>query len=261
MTGEQVEIETPGLRMAYGLVPWDTAACGFPVADIRRLELIDGGRCGRDFVTFERWRAAHGVRLAACRLPHQALAESMFLEERGFRFIEMVLRPEAKIALLAPSSQEGFEIAPAVAADLPGIEAMAQTAFTTDRFTMEPRIRLGCGGDRYRQWVASALAHPHQELLAVTADGSVLAFFITEDRPMDGTVYWHLHAVAPGLQGQGWGKRIWRAMIERERARGFARIETTVSARNPAVLNLYARLGFRFGAPEMTFHWVGRADG
>jgi ribosomal protein S18 acetylase RimI-like enzyme len=260
MSGNQGEIATPTLRMAYALVPWDTAACGFPVGDIRGLELLDAERAGQDFAAFEHWRAAHGARLVACRLPHQALAESMFLEARGFRFVEMVLSPQAEIARLPVSLQEGFEIAPAGPSDLPGIEAMALTAFTTDRFTIEPRIPRVCGGERYRRWVASALAHPRQALFKVTAEGRLLAFFITEDRTEGGLVHWHLHAVAPGLQGQGWGKRIWRAMIERERARGLARIATTVSARNAAVLNLYAGLGFRFGAPQMTFHWVGGAD-
>jgi RimJ/RimL family protein N-acetyltransferase len=37
---------------------------------------------------------------------------------------------------------------------------------------------------------------------------------------------------------------------------GARSIRTTISARNTAVMNLYARLGFRFSAPDMTFHWV-----
>ena len=31
--------------------------------------------------------------------------------------------------------------------------------------------------------------------------------------------------------------------------------ETTISAHNAPVVNLYARLGFRFTRPQATFHW------
>lgn len=33
-------------------------------------------------------------------------------------------------------------------------------------------------------------------------------------------------------------------------------IETTISLHNTTVLNLYARLGFAFAPPQMTFHWL-----
>ena len=56
-------------------------------------------------------------------------------------------------------------------------------------------------------------------------------------------------------QGKGLGKRIWRAMVEYCRANGILEIATTVSLRNPPVLNLYAGLGFRFYDPQMTLHW------
>jgi hypothetical protein len=33
-------------------------------------------------------------------------------------------------------------------------------------------------------------------------------------------------------------------------------VTTTISSRNTRVLNLYAKLGFRFMPPEITFHWL-----
>jgi RimJ/RimL family protein N-acetyltransferase len=44
-------------------------------------------------------------------------------------------------------------------------------------------------------------------------------------------------------------------LVQAKRA-GAKRVRTSVVARNNRVLNLYARLGFRFSQPKMTFHWV-----
>ena len=80
-------------------------------------------------------------------------------------------------------------------------------------------------------------------------------FFIVEERP-DGSVYWHLTAIAPASQGKGIGKRLWSAMVRRCVDSGASRIETTISAHNTPVMNIYAGLGFRFGSPRLTLHWV-----
>ena len=76
---------------------------------------------------------------------------------------------------------------------------------------------------------------------------------------MDGTCYWHLNAVATELQGKGYGRRAWSAMLQHAQANGARRVRTSIVARNHRVLNLYARLGFRFPPPLMTLHWVRSA--
>jgi RimJ/RimL family protein N-acetyltransferase len=49
-------------------------------------------------------------------------------------------------------------------------------------------------------------------------------------------------------------------MIDRHRDRGMTAVETTISAHNLPVMNLYARLGFRFSQAEMTLHRGDLAD-
>jgi RimJ/RimL family protein N-acetyltransferase len=43
-------------------------------------------------------------------------------------------------------------------------------------------------------------------------------------------------------------------MMLLQRDNGMRAIETTISAHNTPVMNLYARLGFRFEDAQMTFH-------
>ena len=99
------------------------------------------------------------------------------------------------------------------------------------------------------------LDHPSQRL-HVIRDGSLLAAFFVTERLADGTCYWHLNAVTPDAQGKGYGRRAWLAMLHQAQGDGAQRVRTSIVARNHRVLNLYARLGFRFPPPLMTFHWV-----
>ncbi|NIM40420.1 MAG: GNAT family N-acetyltransferase, partial [Hydrogenophaga sp.] len=43
-----------------------------------------------------------------------------------------------------------------------------------------------------------------------------MAFFIVE-APAPIEAYWHLTAVAPAFQGQGYGRRVWRAVMDMHR--------------------------------------------
>jgi RimJ/RimL family protein N-acetyltransferase len=186
---------------------------------------------------------------------HDRLKESMLLEQRGFRFIEMIYRPRLSAVREATFPQDDLEISPATDGDLPTIEQIAGSAFKTDRFHLDPRLDRDFADRRYRRWVRTSLQHPSQRLLKISEAGSIVAFFIVERFP-DGRCYWHLTAIAPAMQRKGLGKRIWRAMIMRHGSEGIDRIETTISAHNVAALNLYAGLGFRLQPPAMTFHWV-----
>jgi RimJ/RimL family protein N-acetyltransferase len=179
----------------------------------------------------------------------------MFLEAQGFRFIEMVLHPRlAGLSALA-LPEDDLQIVPADAADLPGLVAIAEHAFIHERYHVDPRLDPRLGDRRYGRWVRSSLAHPTQRLLKVLDAERLIALFLVEKRT-DGSAYWHLTAIAPSWQGQGYGRRVWQAMLRRHQVEGCESVTTTISARNTPVLNLYAQLGFRFLPPEMTFHWI-----
>ena len=51
--------------------------------------------------------------------------------------------------------------------------------------------------------------------------------------------------VAPTLRGKGYGYALVRALIERSRAVGLARVSLNVDGSNGPALSLYSRLGFR----------------
>ena len=145
--------------------------------------------------------------------------------------------------------------------DLPALVAMAGHAFRNERFHMDPRLLRGIGDQRYQNWVISSLDHPSQRLRVVCDGDRTIAFFVTELIDDGRCSYWHLNAIAPDAQGQGYGRRAWRALMSEARSQGAEKIQSSIVARNVRVINLYASLGFRFIEPAMTFHWLRDSHG
>ncbi|MFT3847202.1 MAG: GNAT family N-acetyltransferase [Propionivibrio sp.] len=252
------QLDTASLRMEWSAALWDEAVCGFPVLQISSLD-VKGPGAGGDFRQFERIRDHLGAGLVSCRLSHEHLRESMLLEDQGFRFIEMMFGPELELSKHpAERTDDLLMVERAGDDDLPHLLEIAGSSFQNERFKMDPRLDPAISDQRFRNWVASSLHHPRQRLYAVREKRRNIAFFVTELLD-DGTCYWHLNAVSPDLQGQGYGLRVWRSMIEQAAKDSAVRVRTSIAARNHRVLNLYARLGFRFPPPSMTFHWVRQA--
>lgn len=247
-------VDTWNLRLRWSEAPWDSAIFGHTVLQITDME-IRGTEAASDFSVFETARDTLGAGMVSCRLPHDRLRESMLLEDRGFRFIEMAYQPELSHLDAITQPEETLAISRAATQDLPAILDIASTSFRNERFHVDPRLDPKLGDLRYCNWVRSSLNHPSQRLYVLRDMDEIVAFFVTEMLE-DHTLYWHLNAVSPKAQGQGYGKRAWQAMLRLAKKEGAARIRTCIVARNHRVLNLYARLGFNFPPPLMTLHWV-----
>jgi RimJ/RimL family protein N-acetyltransferase len=251
-------ISTSDFHLEARLVSWDSEVFGIPVAQIEKLAITSSFTNTEAFLEFEAWVERNAIGIVSCRLDHTKLRESMFLENRGFRFVEMVLHPT--LDRLGARSFPGDSplIAPAEKVDLPELRVIAETAFSHERYHVDPRLNSRLANLRYGNWLESSFHHPRQVLLKISATDQLVGFFIVETLA-DASAYWHLTAIAPALQGQGYGLRAWQAMLARHKNEGITSVSTTISARNTAVLNLYAKLGFRFLPPEMTFHWIRSA--
>jgi len=251
-------IRTPALALSSCLVPWDSEAFGFPVAQIDALHVTDALLAHAEFRELYRWANVNNVCLISCRLPHQKLSESFFLEEEGFRFIEMVLHPQIENLNHLVLDDQSMAVLPAEVTDLPELTAIAESAFRAERYHVDPRVDADRANVRYGNWVRNCLNNPKQMLLKVMEARELVALFVIEIVE-SGKAYWHLTAVKPSLQGKGLGLRAWKTMLHYHQLTGVETVETTISARNVRVLNLYSRLGFRFLPPEMTFHYVSNA--
>lgn len=249
------EFENEALCLKACKVAWDSDILGVPVGNIIKIELKEKRSVQREFHLFKTWVHDNGYGMISCRLPHQKLLESTLLERNDFRFIEVVLHPTLNNLQDFVIYEHNLSVGSVEKTEISLIGDIAACAFGYERFHMDPLLHPKFGDKRYRRWAENSYGDQKQNLLKVTMRDKIVGFFLVEYK--DDLVYWHLTAVDPVFHGQGYGYRVWMAMLGYHKQEGVHRILTTISARNIPVLNLYSKLNFRFLPPEMTFHWVG----
>jgi len=240
--------------MDYFLVPWDTDILGYPVAEIEHLEVIDVQRAGYQFSFFTDWCDSQKIQFCSCRIRHDQLTESFFLQQHCFRFVEINYSPELRDLdqLKLPSDPIVVELAHAE--DQESLGQMAGRIFEHGRFHQDPTLGPEIGNERYKIWLLNSFSNPDQSVFKCIDGDEIVGFFVVE-YPGKSRCHWSLIGLAPGLGGRGMGTRVWQAMMRFHQDEGMNSIVTSISSHNPAVFNLYIKLGFRFPLPRVTFHW------
>jgi RimJ/RimL family protein N-acetyltransferase len=251
----EFDLTTSSLRLAAYEAPWDSAVFRIPVVQIDQLEVLEPQGALADYAQYQSWVAREHIGIVSCRLLHDRLRESMFLEANGFRFVEMVLHPWLGHLQKRNAVADDIEIIPADESDLEELRVIAETAFGHERYHVDPRLDPALGDERYGRWVRNSLNHTTQRLLKILDGERLIGFFVVEPKSQQ-SMYWHLTAISPQWQGCGYGRRAWSAMLHYHQSEGYDTVSTTISAQNIRVLNLYSQLGFRFMPSEMTFHWI-----
>lgn len=248
-------IDTNALKLDYFLVPWDTEIIQKPVADVADIEILDESLVLDDYRNFTDWCEREHIYLCSCRLGHDRIVETLFLEQQGFRLIELNYRPQlAGLQGLSLKNDE-FEIVRAEHTDKHLLADIAVSIFQHGRFHQDPRIGPELGNKRYRAWMLNAFELPHQQVYKCMHDDNIAAFFVAE-QPEQKHCFWSLVGMAPAYQGKGLAKSIWRHMLAMHQTEGIDTVSTSITSHNVPVFNLYVALGFRFPAPQSTFHWV-----
>jgi RimJ/RimL family protein N-acetyltransferase len=254
MTIGSFSLSRDGLLLQAQLAPWDEAAFGFPVAQITRIA-APSNEAAEAYGEFEAWILANDVRIISARLPHDRLADSMYLERKGFRFVEMALHPQFEDLRRLNAPDDCLAVLPACGSELAALEAIGEQSFRYQRYHVDPRLDPVLADRRYGRWIRASFDHPRQRLLKIMNGAQIVGVFVVESQD-SGRVYWHLTAIAPAFQGKGYGRRAWLSVLRYHWTEGANSVATTISAHNTRVLNLYSSLSARFSPPEMTFHWV-----
>lgn len=249
----EVRTETSALDLTYHLAPWDEPVFGGNTAVLASIRVRIEKDAAPGFDVFRDWCFQNRIKLVSCRLPQEQLVECGFLEERGFRFIEMNYRP-ILTELVRFSEDAEVTVSSALPEDAEEISGFAGQVFATGRLHADPLVGPEIGNRRYSVWARNAFHHSNQRVLKCQMGGRIVAFMVVE-QPTDTSRFWSLVGLAPGLAGKGLGRRVWKAMLAFHRREGVDQVSTSISSHNSAAHNLYARLGFRFPEPTITLHW------
>ena len=248
-------IATDNLKMDYFLVPWDTQIFNRPVAQIANIEIYNKNQAKKDLKPYQEWCKQQKIELCSCRITHDKIKESMFLEEQDFRFIELNYQPVLSNLQNLTFNDSDIQIALADEHDQPLLAQAAATIFHHERFHIDPRINSNLANNRYRIWLKNGFNLPQQTVLKCMLNAQIIGFFVIE-YPQPNHCFWSLIGLLPDYQGQGLGKKVWQAMLHWHQTAGVEKVSTSISSHNIAVFNLYIALGFRFPNPYATFHWA-----
>ena len=129
------------------------------------------------------------------------------------------------------------------------VREIAGSSFKDDRFHLDPNCDSGTAHRRYQLWVDQMLAEDTNQFYIMTHGNQVMAFMVQRGTRLP------LAGFAQSFTRSGLGDFFWLSTLSQMRRQKLSRVSTGISTNNTAILNLYARLGFRFRNPTAVFHY------
>lgn len=210
--------------------PWDMAVFGMPTWELLEYSTAALQQAART-------AGHHTVKV-------DPLADKRLLHEHGFYYCDTLIEPYCGSVRLRPVQHEeatfGKDLAEGQAMDI------CHGAFAHGRFHRDFNLSREDADRRYDNWLRQLLEA--RQVYGLFWQG-VLAGFIG----YDGNKL-VLHAVARQYRGRGLSKYWWSAVCAELLASGHDEVMSSISAGNPAALNLYAALGFSFRNPQDIYH-------
>jgi dTDP-4-amino-4,6-dideoxy-D-galactose acyltransferase len=246
---------------------WDAEHFGFGVARVEHVQAAGDGELRSLASAAVAEAEARGVRMCSARVHGGALGALRVLEDAGFRYVDSMLAPWRELTSWQP---KGFAVTrPARPDDVDALSGIARRAFRTDRFHRDPDFLPGAADGVYERWVRTWMSagddtRPPTRTSLVLRIGNEPAgfFFMRREAENAGSgeavARVVLDAVDPAHAGQGHGFRMYCDALDVARRHASA-CTADISAANPAVVNLFAKLGFRLVAEgDVTMHWWSR---
>ncbi len=252
---EQICPGNASLGEAY-LLPWDSETFGFPVATYQPIvEKLNGEEQLQFKVSLHAWMEQNGVRLCSCSVPGDERFWKAFLPANSFQFVDLSLGAFQNDLRTLALMRSRVQLRPAERQDWEIVERIAIESFQHGRYHADVQVPASLSNLRYRHWIQRALTgtQPIDRVYVLERGGSVQGFyhFTVEGQSSD----LRLAAISSSLQGSGLGFEMYLAVMHQLTRLGVTRATTTISATNTAILNVFARLGFRFSHPQAIYHW------
>ncbi|UNK56452.1 hypothetical protein MNQ95_09750 [Pseudoxanthomonas daejeonensis] len=192
----------------------------------------------------ERWAAGHGVRYLFGRFDAACGPAKAGVLATGHAIVECSLT-------LARNGFDGLPTVPArmrpqlrevVDGDTDELKRIARDDFHHGRFLEDPAIERNIATVRTANWVGDLI---RQGLMRTAESGGRVIGFHAERIAPDGR---HADLILTGAAARYavLALPLWTVALESLRDRGVSSCSTLVSAANTGIVNLYAKLGFRY---------------
>lgn len=247
---------------------WDSEHFGYPVVVIESALVKNLGYSGESAVVvrlleeLDVWCQAQKIRFVSVRVSARDLPLIHGLEGAGFRFIESWIFNKYELEKLPEQKIAPRCLRPARPGDLDLMIEYSRDAFATQRFHADPVIDPERADSLYRKWIQTAFTDPGRRILAMDIGEKPAAFLVYSESDLTECLsrryaMWNMALLDPASRGQGVGREFFAAALHHHRASGFDVVDSGLSMRNLASLNLHNRTGFKVVATMITFHrWL-----
>lgn len=201
------------------------------------------------------------------KIKKDAIEVSFILQKCGFYFMEATVVPQSNLiknAVLHQFVKNKSNFIPACYGqnDLniqianqnntdvrKSIEKIASKSFTDDRFHLDPKCPNSSADIRFVNWVGDLYSDENVTFYTLGYKAENIAFMCRKDS----------HLILAGFdssyRNSGLGDYLWLSVMQDMIEKKTIHANTLISVNNAAVLNLYARLGFKFKDTSMTYHY------
>lgn len=246
--------------------PWETRNLGIPSYSIEQ-EFYTSPDFDALKRTIERLHRAHTSFFISTRIEKSSLVYAAELERLGFYLIECVVTPFMRLQrneILTKFHKHPMEVVPRkyrvkdlefVIVDrqkhFPAdrLRTIARESFSDDRFHLDYQCPKSIADRRFSYWVDDLLSDQHVMIGVLTLEGDSIGFMAFKENCLI------LAGFAKRYIKSGLGDFLWLSTCQVLQERGYHLVETHISINNLPVLNLYARLGFKFKETQYSFHF------
>ncbi|MDP1722125.1 MAG: GNAT family N-acetyltransferase [Candidatus Gottesmanbacteria bacterium] len=246
--------------LTYAAIPWDCQYLDNTTIQIKKFTFTTKQEAKHLLFTItKQLKLAKGDLLFLKTSPLD-IKHLHILTSLGFYVIEEAVEISFDLSDWNPNAfsqhaMRGYRLVSATKSHLPSIKKIAGSAFTHDRYHLDPNIPARGANKRFIGWVETSMKSTDEVFAFVDANSVVIGFFIIAKNP-DGTNL-RLAAIDPSLVGKGLGKLLYYSMFSILKKRGDTSIQTQISLNNTAVLNVYTYLVHpKVTRVEMVLHFI-----
>ena len=247
---------------------WDSSHFSFPVVIldaviIRYDDYFQRFNIAKElFSGFTADCRTNGVRLVMSKFSSRDLAVIHAGESCGFEFIESWIYNKFDLRKFKVNSEMKIALRVAREEDMPIMQSFARNSFATQRFHADKRIPNEKAEELYQKWIQTSFSDTNQKVLVHDVDGKPAAFAIYFTSNLRSTIglnftNWKMALIDPALQGKGLGAHFFHSLFFYHQQEGSDIVDSGLSLRNVASLNLHNKLGFKVTSTLVSMHlWL-----
>ena len=212
--------------------------------------------------SFLQWCDQEKIEFVVAKIPSLDLICINGLLHKGFDFIESWIFNKIDLRKYKVNSNNLLSLRVAKESDLHYMLEYSKDAFNTQRFHADYHISYAKAEGLYEKWIKNSFADPKQKILVYDHKNTPSAFMIYCISDLSNYydlkfAVWKMAVIDPSLRGQGIGSAFFNSLLDYHIKEGLNILDSSLSLRNIASLNLHIKMNFKVIATLATLHlWI-----